>query len=944
MKPPEPSANEHERQAALERSGLLDSGAEERFDRYTRIAASLFQVPIALVTLLDRDRQWFKSRQGLDVQESPREVSFCNHAIRHSGVFMVEDARADPRFRDNPLVTGAPGIGFYAGTALHSSDGYRLGTLCIIDRAPRKLSTTEQSLLKDLASCVEREITCQSETRIHQALEQSERRARTAIEGTRVGTWEWNIETGDMEVNQRWREICGYGTDLPMDTGTWQDMIHPDDLDNTLRLLDRHIAGTSDQYDSQYRVKHRDGHWVWVHSCGRIFERTRDGKPRVMYGTTADITTVKSNLERIHHQNEALGILNDLALDPETNDDERIRKALRLGADYLKLPQAIVSEVTGDVYTVLWFEAPEGSALKEGLTFPLADTYCSIIVKKDDSLAISHMAQTPYRALPCYDLFGLESYLAAPIHVQNRLFGTLNFSSPSPRPEGFSDTEITFVTLLARWISGVIERRTNTQTLTKLVQQTPGMLYQYRLWPDGSSAFPFCSQGIQEIYGLSGEEVREDATPCFSRIHPEDLPMLERSITASARDLSVWNHQYRVCPQKNQWRWVEGRATPEELADKSIMWHGYITDIDEKKRIQLALQESEDELRRLFEQSPIGIALTDFLTTEFLDANDVFVKSTGYTREELLNIGLGQLREGGFSDIRSQALTEISESGRYGPYEQNIVRKDGSIYPARIQGWRIINAAGRPLVWSLVEDISEQKKVERMKNEFISTVSHELRTPLTSIAGSLGLIAGGALGPVPEQVARLIAIAASNSDQLKHLIDDLLDMEKLVSGTLTLTLSPHPVSPVLQDAMDRLLNYAEDRHIRIRFDDNHPSLRAIIDDQRLGQAFTNLLSNAIKFSPDNSEVVVSTELHDGRFRIRVCDQGPGIPADFRSRIFQKFAQADSSDTRGRRGTGLGLAITREIMTQMGGHADFESVEGQGASFWLEIPLEQDTVP
>ena len=938
---PEPTANEHERQAALERSGLLDSGEEERFDRYTRIATNLFEVPIALVTLLDRDRQWFKSRRGLDIQETPRDVSFCDHTIRHSGVFVVENALTDRRFCDNPLVTGDPGIVFYAGTALHSSDGYCLGTLCIIDRSPRKLSATEWSLLKDLASCVEREITSQSEARIHHVLEQSERRARAAIEGTRVGTWEWNIETGDMEVNQRWREICGYDTDNPMNTDTWQGMIHPDDLKNTLHLLDSHIAGISDQYDSQYRIRHQDGHWIWVHSCGRIFEWSRDGQPRIMYGTTADITDIKNNLERIRYQNEALSILNDLALDPETNDDERIRKALRLGAGYLRLPLAIVSEVTGDVYTVLWFEAPEDSGLKEGLSFPLADTYCSIIVEKKDSLAISHMAKSPYRAQPCYELFGLESYLAAPIHVQNQLFGTLNFSSPSPRPEGFSDTEITFVTLLARWIAGVIERRTSMQTLTKLVQQTPGMLYQYRLWPDGSSAFPFCSQGITEIYGLSEEEVRDDATPCFSRIHPEDLPMLELSIASSALDLSVWNHQYRVAPQKEQWRWVEGRATPEELADKSIMWHGYITDIDEKKRTQLALQESEDELRRLFEQSPIGIALTDFLTTEFLDANDVFVKSSGYTREELLEICLGQLREGGFSDIRSQALTEISETGRYGPYEQNIVRKDGSMYPARIQGWRIINSAGRPLVWSLVEDISEQKKVERMKNEFISTVSHELRTPLTSIAGSLGLIAGEALGPLPEQVKNLIAIAANNSDQLKYLIDDLLDMEKLVSGTMALTLAPHRISPILRDAIDRLHTFAEDRHIRIRFDDRHPRLRAIIDGQRLGQAFTNLLSNAIKFSPDNSEVLVTTDLHDGFFRIQVCDQGPGIPAGFRSRIFQKFAQADSSDTRGRRGTGLGLAITREIMTQMGGQVDFESVEGQGASFWLEIPSGQD---
>jgi len=339
--------------------------------------------------------------------------------------------------------------------------------------------------------------------------------------------------------------------------------------------------------------------------------------------------------------------------------------------------------------------------------------------------------------------------------------------------------------------------------------------------------------------------------------------------------------------------------------------------------------------------SPIGIALTDFLTARFVDVNDAFLRPTGFTRDEVLNIDLGKLRPGGFGSIREQALAEIHDTGRYGPYEQQIICKDGSTYPALVQGWRIINAAGRPLVWSLIEDISERKKVELMKNQFISTVSHELRTPLTAIAGSLGLIAGGALGTLPEQVNRLVAIAASNSDQLKRLIDDLLDMEKLVSGTMAMSLCPQRINPLVQEAIERLSAYAEDRNVSVRFDDRHPRYQASVDSQRLGQAVTNLLSNAIKFSPENGEVVVATELRDDQFRIQVSDQGPGIPAEFRPRIFQKFAQADSSDTRGGRGTGLGLAITREIMTQMGGNVGFQSEEGQGARFWLTLPAAQD---
>ncbi|QSP95335.1 PAS domain-containing protein [Marinobacter salinisoli] len=945
MKAPDVPQNEPQRQAALERTGLLDSDSEARFDRFTRMACKMFSVPIALVSLVDNNRQWFKSCQGLAVPETPRDISFCGHAILQSDLFIVEDTRADPRFNDNPLVAGEPNIRFYAGAPLHSQDGYRLGTLCLIDRQPRTLDSEDQQLLRELADCVEQEINRHDTARLFDNIRQSERRARAVIEGTRVGTWEWNVQTGETVFNERWAEICGYRlTELaPVSIQTWLDLAHPEDLLESNRLLNDHFAARTEEYDCRCRMRHKHGYWVWVHARGRVFEWADDGQPLKMYGTHADVTAETNILEKTQQQNTALSILNTLALDPATDDDARIRKALDMGADYLDMELAIVSEIVGEVYTVLWYRAPGDTTLTEGQQFSLGETYCSLMINKRDSLSIAHMAQSSYREHHCYSQFGLESYLAAPIYLNDRLFGTLNFSSPRPRPQGFSDTEETFVRLLARWVTGVIERRTSLQTLTKLVEQTPGMLYQYRLWPDGSSAFPFSGPGIREIYGVDSQQVAEDASPVFNRIHPEDLEAVAESITVSAQNLSVWQHQYRVKPDGERWRWVEGRATPELLADKSIMWHGYITDIDEKKRIQLALQESEEELRHLFELSPIGITLSDYHRDRFLDVNQALLEPSGYSREEFMALNFNQLLPEGERTMRDRALSELKAQGRYGPFEQLIRRRDGSTYPALIRGFRIINSSGRSLVWSLVEDISERKKVEQMKNEFIATISHELRTPLTSIAGSLGLIHGGAFGELPEQVNRLIAIAARNGDQLKHLIDDLLDMEKLVSGKMPIRLRTEHVSPMIRDCIERLQTYAVDSQISVRFRDNYPDQALMIDPKLMQQGLTNLLSNAIKFSPQQSEVVVSTEFHGDRFRIEVTDLGPGIPESFRSQIFQKFSQADGSDRRAKGGTGLGLAITREIMTQLGGTVGFESTEGQGATFWLEIPAKLSTV-
>jgi PAS domain S-box-containing protein len=271
--------------------------------------------------------------------------------------------------------------------------------------------------------------------------------------------------------------------------------------------------------------------------------------------------------------------------------------------------------------------------------------------------------------------------------------------------------------------------------------------------------------------------------------------------------------------------------------------------------------------------------------------------------------------------------------------EMTARRRDGSTFPVDVALGAMDLPTGRHLV-AVVRDISERRRIEAMKDAFVSTVSHELRTPLTSIAGSLGLLAGGAAGELPEKASRLIGIAHSNSQRLVRLINDILDVEKLESGRQPMTMEVLDLRDVARRSVEGVQGYADQLGVVLSLGEGEPApVRGDMD--RLIQVVTNLLSNAAKFSPSGGEVSVGVNPETRIARLSVTDRGPGIPDAFRARIFGKFAQADASDARAKGGTGLGLAIAREIAERHGGRLWFESQEGEGATFHLDLPLWSD---
>ncbi len=326
-------ANESERLQRLRGLGILDTEAEPLFDALTKAAALAVGVPIALVTLVDSERQWFKSNIGLDgTTQTPRDVAFCSYTILEDDVFVVPDATVDPRFTRNPLVTGNPEIRFYAGAPITLKDGLRMGALCVIDRKPHEFTSTQAAILKQLARAaaeafdqralaLERNAALEREAQAERKRSEDNLRLASILEATHAGAWEWDLKTGEMLVNKQWAEIFGY-TAAEM-TSLWASplrqltlpasgdasdlklkLTHPDDWQQVAEKMSAYLSGARKLFDIETRMRHKNGHWLWVLMRGRISKRGEDGEPLWMYGTLVDISERK-DIERKLHESEA---------------------------------------------------------------------------------------------------------------------------------------------------------------------------------------------------------------------------------------------------------------------------------------------------------------------------------------------------------------------------------------------------------------------------------------------------------------------------------------------------------------------------------------------------------------------------------------------------------------------------------------------------------------
>lgn len=380
--------------------------------------------------------------------------------------------------------------------------------------------------------------------------------------------------------------------------------------------------------------------------------------------------------------------------------------------------------------------------------------------------------------------------------------------------------------------------------------------------------------------------------------------------------------------------WFPANYVVSPMTDGGVVTGAVLTftDITSWREAEATRAASERRLQSLLDNMLGGLVTANgrgVITYVNPGAEAIF----GYTREQIVGRTLdcllasppGRLQPF-LATIGSKALGRVTEwTGR---------RANGETFPFELALFQF-ESGGKTAYAGSVRDISERKQVEMLKQQFVATVSHELRTPLASVRGSLALVGAGIVGELPPEAAEMIAVADRNAMRLEHLINDILDYERMSRGHSELVIEPAPLQEIFDRAADVVETHARAAHVRVLFEAT--SARVAADSRRLVQVLVNLAANAVKFSPAGSTIDVSAVATGSEVTVRVRDRGRGIPPDYVEKIFEPFQQVEAADSRSKGGAGLGLTISRSIVEQHGGTIGVVSVAGEGSTFWFRIP-------
>ena len=683
--------NEAARLEALHRLGILDTPPDAIFDALTHIAAFATDAPIALISLVDETRQWFKSRVGLQASETPREHAFCAHAILSPGEpMLIEDATRDARFAANPLVTGEPAIRFYAGIPLTLRGGATIGTLCVIDREPRQLSAEQIRMLDTLARLAVSALDAHGETMAQQAtIKLTNERLQVALEASGVSTWDSDLRSGVVTLSAGWAALIG---DPPGETRTtMQDLMalaHPDDLDQAVRLSTETLRGLREEYSEEHRVRTRAGDWRWVLSRGRVLERDAGGRALRMIGSNVDITERKQR-EAALAESEAR-FRSQFALSAEFYWETDVAHRMTERTDNPGIPQTRFAEHAGNWRGKTRWEMP--------------------FVAPDAAGWQGHRQVLDAR-LPFRDF----EFSRPERDGQVRHF----VISGEPR----LDAQGKF--LGYRGVGSDITARKSTEvalgrTLSRLelaLEASHVCTWDYDLVTDEV----VLSESWAEITGQPAGPTRTTFQALAAMVHPEDIARLRTVMTDTVKGkCEEYALEHRVRHRAGEWRWIISRGKvilrDAEGRGRALRMIGSNIDITEHKAAEESLRTHERELRLVMDSIPVMIARSD------RDERLVFV-NRGYC--ELMDRPASQLVGRTIAQVVAPEVYALAKpwidrvlAGESVFFERRQIRSNGEVFDLDVRYVPDLDDHGRVVGWfGMHTDITERRRAEQALSE-----------------------------------------------------------------------------------------------------------------------------------------------------------------------------------------------------------------------------------